>query len=160
MDVHQEAASVHLHQDTDLRAHVILDVGSSMPHQFSRNGRTLPAEVAFQSQVLVRDLLKLGLFSMNIQSMAGLQDEAGGIPVSFAKIPESLLGVGLHYAITVAPTVPGEGEPIVVIDELERHVRRLERHFGRIDVDMSLVARVAEHARERSIAPDLAHQEG
>ena len=160
MHTHNEAQSVQLHRDTDMRAQVLLDVGMSMPHQFSRNGRTFSAETAFQSQVLVRDLLKLGLFSMNIQLMAGLRDDTGNIPVSFARVPESLLGVGLHYAISVAPTDPQEEEPVVLIDNLEKHVQILERHFGQIDVDMGLVARVAQWARDTTLSPDFSNGEG
>lgn len=157
MDLQHEADSMQLHQDTDLRARVILDVGMRLPHQFSRNNRTFPASTAFQSQVLVRDLLKLGLFCMNIPSMAGLQDSEGNIPVSFARIPESLLGIGVRYAIRVSAD-PADYDPVIQIDDLERHVERIEAHFGPIDIDMGLVARVAQCAREASLAPEMSAQ--
>ncbi|MBW3243610.1 hypothetical protein KUV57_13130 [Epibacterium sp. DP7N7-1] len=154
MDLQHEADSMQLRQDTDLRALVILDIGMRLPHQYSRNDRTYPAQTAFQSQVLVRDLLKLGLFCMNIPSMAGIQDAEGTIPVSFARIPESILGIGLRYAIQVSAH-PSENDPILQIDDLEKNVKRIEAHFGPIDVDMGLVARVAQCAREASLAPEL-----
>ncbi|MCW3782566.1 DUF2608 domain-containing protein [Defluviimonas salinarum] len=157
-----ETESVRLDLDTDFRARVLLEVGMRCPHQFSRNGRTFPAGTAFLSQVLVRDLLKLGLFSLNIHSMAGLDERASGMPVSFARIPSSLLGIGLHYAIDVAPRDPDspDGAPVVLIDDLERHVQRIEAHFGPVDIDMGLVARVAQCAHDATAVPEAAAEGG
>lgn len=151
-----ERESQRLEQETDLKARILLEVGMQMPHRFSRNGRVFPAGQAFQSQVLVRDLLKLGLFAMNIPSMADLPDRLGERPVTFATVPEAFLGLALRYAVIVSES-SRDPEPIVEIDDLDRRVRRLEAHFGRIDIDMSLVARVAQCARDVSLSPELAN---
>jgi len=91
--------------------------------------------------------------------MAGLQDSQGNTPVSFARIPESLLGIGVRYAICVS-AAPSDHDPVIHIDDLERHVERIEAHFGPIDIDMGLVARIAQCAREVSLAPEMSAQGG
>ncbi len=156
--LHDEKESIEVSLSSDMKARVLLDIGASMPHRFSRNNRTLPAVSAFQSQVLVRDLLKLGLFSMNIPSMASIEGEGSRGGMSFNKVPDAILGMGIHYAVTVSPTDPEAGQdgPVILIDELERHVKRLEAHFGTIHVDMQVVSRVAQLAREATASPEFA----
>lgn len=145
-----EKESLEHSEDANYRAMVLLQTGMDKPHVYSRNDRIFGPDIAFQSQVLVRDLLKLGLFSMNIHSMAGLEDVDGNIPVSFARVPASLLSIGLDYAIDVAPTDANDEieVPVVSLDQLEYQIQRLEQHFGQIVVDISLVARVARLARD------------
>lgn len=145
-----EKESLAHDEDANYRASVLLATGMEKPHVYSRNDRIFGPDIAFQSQVLVRDLLKLGLFSMNIHSMAGLEDTGGNIPVSFARVPASLLSIGLDYAIDVAPTDANEeiSVPVVSLDQLELQIQRLEQHFGQIVVDISLVARIARLARD------------
>ncbi len=152
-----ESESIEVSQSSDMKARVLLDIGAAMPHRFSRNNVTLPAVSAFQSQVLVRDLLKLGLFSMNIPSMASIGNSGARDGISFSRIPDALLGMAIHYAVTVSPTDPEtpDDAPVILIDELERHVKRLEAHFGIIQIDMQVVSRVQQLAREAVTTPDL-----
>ena len=152
-----EEESLRSDRNADERAEVLLEIGLRSTHLFCRNGRTFGANVAFQSQVLVRDLLKLGLFSMRIHSMAGIEDAKDDIPVSFSRIPSSLLAVGLHYAIEVAPTDQNSelGAPVILLDELDLHIQKLEAHFSQIVVDMELVARISRLARLIPDMPDL-----
>lgn len=142
-----------LSRDRTLRAHVILDVARRLPQRYGKQGVELGAMTAFQRQPLVSDLLKLGLFSMNISRIIEL-GEANGENVTFSAIPSFLLGVGIHYAIEVAPTMasPMPGSPVVDVDRLERHVRRIEKHFGAVPVDAALVAEVAIQARAELMA--------
>jgi hypothetical protein len=148
MEAIDERESIEVGQKADIKARVLLDIGLRMPHKFSRNNLTLPPMTAFQSQVLVRALLKLGLFSMNIPSMATIEAPGHASGISFRKVPDAILAMGMHYAITVSPTDPDQDEPVILIDELERHVKRLEGHFGVIGVDMEVVSRIARLARE------------
>lgn len=144
------AAEIAIERDREIRAAVILDVAMRRPHRYSRQGIELGAMAALQSQPLVTDLVKLGLFSMNIEKIIALDEREDGEAVSFSRIPSFLLGVGVHYAIEVAPTLksPEGSPPVISVGGLENHVRRIEKHFGIIPVDSALVARVAILARD------------
>lgn len=146
-----EAKSIELREERGMHAQVLLQVGMDMPNQYHRNNRTFPAHTAFQSLPLVRDLLKLGLFCMNMPTMAQPQNGAGELGAAGIRAPEAILGVGFRYAISVM-SAPSPGSfPILQIDDLERHVSRIEKVFGQIDVDMGLVHEVGRLARRASV---------
>lgn len=142
-------------RDIEFKAKVLVETGRRSPHVFARNGRTFGPLVSFQSQPLVRDLMKLGIFSMNLQTMAELEATAPGA-AKFGKVPAALLAMGFHYAIDVAPgdVDPENGIRTVLVDDLERHVDRIETAFGQIDIDPQLVERVSIVARELTLMPD------
>ena len=143
------------HEELLLRANVLLEVGLTSPYRFTRNGHVLQADVAFQSAPLVRNLLKLGLFSMNLNSMISVNEQIEEDKLSYSRVPSFLLAVGLHYAIDVAPLDPASPaeDMVISLDALDAQVARLEKTFGTIAIDTELLGIIPSLARER-LAPD------
>lgn len=148
--------------DKEQQALMLLHLGGGSELQFHKNGVTIAPPLAFQSQALVRDLLKVGFFSMNIHSMAGVDVLPGAMPgVQGNGIPVALLGMAFHYALDAAPRrAAGKGPEIVEIADLEQQVALIERHFGAIDIDLDLVARVSILAANPALQADLAPRQG
>ncbi|MCE6959694.1 hypothetical protein LAZ40_11755 [Cereibacter sphaeroides] len=126
----------------DMQALMLLHLGNAVDVAFHKSGRTLRAPVAFRSQALVRDILKVGLFSMNVpgQDRAGEEGRSG---FAAPALPSALLGLAFHYALEAAPRAEGAPEETIDLGDLESHVALIERYFGPIGVDMDLVARVS-----------------
>jgi hypothetical protein len=154
--------------DTEEKAAMLLDLGAVTGVRFRKNGRVLGPPVAFQSQALTRDLLKIGFFAMNVHSMASMRpvsDPGTDLP----RLPAALLGVAFHYALEAAPRaivedpaesagrLPGD---IVDIPGLERQVLQIERSFGAIDIDMEVVAATAILAARAALPRDPAGDPG
>ncbi|MFG6083436.1 hypothetical protein ACEUZ9_004696 [Paracoccus litorisediminis] len=131
--------------DGELRAEVMLEAALARSHHFTKNGHVLPVELAFQSAELVTNLVKLGLFSMNMPNMSEMEASAEDGSISFNRVPAFLLAVGIDYAIEVAPTVdmlgPG-GAQVISLDALADHIDRIETHFGAITIDADLINRI------------------
>lgn len=82
---------------------------------------------------ILRNLMKLGAFSLNAPALE--QAPGGGLDPD--AIPAAMIGLGLDYALEVAPRVEGD-ENMISADGLEAHVARIEDTFGEIRVDDSL----------------------
>ena len=140
------------HERSRSQAALLLGVANSLPHKYTRNGLVLDATAAFQSHPLVENLLKLGIFSMNIPTMSGLEEAAHRAGVNFAAVPSALIATGIHYAISVAPRQKGfEGDeaPVICLDALAAHVAKIERELSEIHIDHGLVSSVRMAAQKR-----------
>lgn len=148
--------------DKDQQALMLLHLGGDVDVKFHKNGITVGSPTAFQSQSLVRDLLKVGFFSMNIHSMAGVDAMAGVMPaVPGSGLPAALLGMAFHYALEAAPRRQTDAGPAIVdIGDLEDQVTMIERHFGVIGIDLDLVARVAILAANPALQADFSPRHG
>lgn len=145
--------------DRELSAAGLLDVGLARKHHFTKNGHILPAEQAFQSSELISNLMKLGLFSMNIPLSDDASLDGDGL-VHTARIPVFLLAMGLDYAIEASPTIAEptqSGEPVISLDALAEHIAKIENGFGAISIDHELVDRIAMLANYRLMSrnPDM-----
>lgn len=166
MPVHVDAADTGEAREKTLdRAALLLEVAASCPHKYTRNGLVHNAQTAFQSKPLVTNLLKLGIFSMNIPTMSGLDEATEKVGVSFATVPSALLATGVHYAIAVAPRAEGpedEETPIICLDALEAHVMRIEKELSEIHIDHDLVAhiRVLAQRKLESLEPGVVAELG
>lgn len=142
--------------DVEERAEMILELGARVDVRFRKNGRVLGHPIAFQSQALTRDLFKIGLFAMNVHSMATMRPTSG-IGLGAPHLPAALIGMAFHYGLEAAPRAqiesPEEGD-IIEIADLERQVLLIERSFGAIDVDMDLVAETALRAAPSPLRRD------
>jgi hypothetical protein len=153
--------------DVEDRAAMLLEIGSRVDVRFRKNGRILGHPVAFQSQALTRDLFKIGLFAMNVHSMATMRP-ASSMGDAVPQLPAALIGMAFHYGLDAAPRAPAgdalEGDVIEIAD-LERQVLLIERSFGAIDIDMELVAETAMRAaptffrRDASVDPREGYRE-
>ena len=131
-------------------AELLLDLAEKCDVSFKKNGMTLSAEVAMLSPSLVVQLVKLGLFSLNVSSMARMgqgDDHDPGI-ARLPYIPSALLGLGFHYAMTAAPRDIDDAK-IVHVDALDEHIKFIERTFGDIDVDLELIDQIKHIANLR-----------
>jgi len=147
MSDHNESVDPAAEHDAGIRARVVHDLAAGSAEMFSKGGRVLEARVAIQSVPLLTDLMKVGLFSMNLDSASGPDRLArGGFPAE--RVSSFLLGVGMLYAIEVAPTVKSaDGIESISVEELAQHVRRIENSFGEIPVDRGMLTEVASIAR-------------
>lgn len=138
--------------DLKMRADVVFEALMLQDRTYERHGRKLSAGVAMQSEPLVTALLKTGLFATNIQSMVTLA-RGTDIPtgkVEFDQVPSFLLGMGAHYAVTVAPKMSGSADGAVVdVEALIVSTEKLEEVMGDIPVDKRLVEEVCKAARLR-----------
>ena len=65
-------------------------------------------------------------------------------------MPTMLIGMGFHYAIEVAPRSEDDGlGPIIDLNALSRHLRRIEGTMGLIEIDPRLLDAINRLARER-----------
>lgn len=146
-------------RDRELRAEVILEAVSTCPRVFTKNGLVHPVKVAMQSTELVTNLIKLGLFSINVPNMSEMQEAADGEGISFDRVPSFILGMAVHYAVEAAPIAAEpspDGTPMVSLDDLASHVERIEEVFGTVSVDHDLVNGVARLAARRLVAMEPA----
>lgn len=152
--------------DRALRALIILEAGCAQACTFTKNGHVLQPQVALQSVDLLRDLMKLGLFCLNIPiSGAKTEDDEEDGETRFDRFPSFFLGMSIHYAITVAPALEDfdpEGRavsrrpgvvPTIDLERLSDHVSRIEREFGVVPVDDELIARASQLATHRLRGP-------
>ena len=149
MEEHGYSADVARENDSAMRATVVYEVASAVPHLFSHGGNVLAAPVALQSKPLLVDLMKVGLFSMNLDSASSFERRSGtAFPAD--RISSFILGMAVLYAIEVAPTEnSAEDPPVVSLDALNRHVRRIEAAFGEIPVDLAMISQVTRIANVR-----------
>lgn len=140
--------------EKEKQALMLLLLGGKADVRFHKNGVTVAPPLAFQSQALVRDLLKVGFFSMNVHSMARMAHLHGDLPAS-------MLGMAFHYALEAAPRMDPElGADVVRISDLERQVNEIEAMQGPIDIDLDFVARVALLAADPGRQADFAPRDG
>lgn len=149
---HTEDQAAARDGDLRMRADVVFEALMLQDRSYERHGRKLSAGVAMQSEPLVTALLKTGLFATNIQSMVTLargRDVPAG-KVEFDQVPSFLLGMGAHYAVSVAPKMSGsQDETIVDVGALIASTEKLEEVMGDIPVDRRLVEEVCKTARLR-----------
>lgn len=125
----------------------MLAIATSLPHRYVHGGHVAGAMEAMQSPELVGNLVKLATFC------AGLED-ASRHSLSIGKgsisLPTMLIGMGFHYAIEVAPRSEDDGQgPVIDLQALARHLRRIEGVVGMIEIDPRLLDAVTRLARER-----------
>lgn len=142
----------------DGRARLMIRIASTCPHLYAKDGRALTFDLAFQREALVSDLLKTGLFAMNLHRHVSAGREGRSLGVG--GMPSFLVASGLHYAIVAAPLEAGSapGRPVVDVDALSRQVDRVERTFGTIPVDHALAARMSGFARARAARPGASRE--
>lgn len=126
------------------QAEALLDIALSLPRRYSHAGMIVGAREAMQNVDLARDLLKLATFSAGLEDAVNASLEEAGRDIH---APTVLLGMGLHYAIEVAPA-RAPGDPID-LSLLAQHVRRIEGAVGLIAVDPRLLDGISRLARER-----------
>lgn len=129
------------------QAEDMLAIATSLPHRYRHGGHVAGAREAMQNPELVGNLVKLGTFC------AGLEDASKhslAVARGSISMPTMLIGMGFHYAIEVAPRSEDDGlGPIIDLNALSRHLRRIEGTMGLIEIDPRLLDAINRLARER-----------
>lgn len=131
----------------DNQAAALIAIATSLPHRYRHGGVNANGLQAMQNPDVVGDLVKLGIFCAGLEEASRhvLASKHDGIA-----LPTMLIGIGLHYAIEVAPRAEDDGHgPVIDTRGLERHVRRIEAAMGLIQIDPRLLDAVNRLARER-----------
>lgn len=116
----------------------ILDEGAPM---FERDGRRLEAPVALRTISVGTDLLKLGLFALNIHSLARLNQDTPAVRA--LPLPGELLGLAFDFALETAPATDVDGRRCISVRDLARLTALIEASFGEIRVDPALAEELA-----------------
>ena len=134
-------------------ADLVLRVAQTVDTCFEKYGYVIKADEALQSSQVTGCLLKMGLFSLNLTSMARMSDPESnhydpGIeakaPDLFRQgvlcVPENLIGIAVHHALEVAPDIGDQSmDNVINVNQLEAHVEKLEAIAGEIRIDKALV---------------------
>lgn len=121
-------------------AALLRDLARKSSVRFFRLGVERSSEEILHYPEVVSCLLKIGLFSLNISSMArmGAPDEGDPPLLRLPVMPAAILGLGFDYALEAAPRVEGL-DNVIDVSRMIRHVRNIEAWFGSIDLDSELV---------------------
>lgn len=138
-------------RETDQAALAMVLLSEAHDCSFRLNGQPLRAPKAMMSSDLVTDLMKVGIFSLNLQAGHSPRDESKPVSGFGAQL---LIATGFDYAIEAVPRAAGD--PLSInLEDLRDHVRRIEGVFGTIPVDQYLVSRVTMQANDRNnFAPE------
>jgi len=161
----QERGEGDLDRDIDVRAWLLVLGAAGSRRSFEQGGHILGPVEALQHHPLVVDLMKLGLFSLNVDMFArenpGIaipEDFQVGGEVTLANVPLFLIAMGFLYAIKVAPNSDegeDEDENVISLDGLRSHIARIEGSMGSIAYDPILTSRVTTLAAELVNSPDF-----
>lgn len=134
-------------RETDQAALAMVLLSEYHDCSFRLKGLPLRAPRALMSSELVTDLMKVGIFSLNLQAGQGPQTAHKDPLTGFGA--QALIAVGFDYAIEAVPRDPDDPEA-VNLEDLRDHVRTIEGVFGAIPVDQYLVSRITMQAQARA----------
>ena len=124
-------------------ARLLCDLADHSGARFAWGARALDPLDALRHEEVTLSLLKLGLFSMGIMTMAKMEVAPSPSLAPLPFVPAAILGLGFSYAIDVAPK---GASGAISVEALHEHVGWIEKHFGPVAVDRELAAQVTRHA--------------
>jgi hypothetical protein len=128
------------------KAILICHIASEVDVSFTLRDRALPALQALQDNRVVVALMKVGMFSLGIRSMAGREDFAEAALndlVGIAHVPKGLLGLGMRYGLMAAPRDERGYAPVEMLLD---HVDRFQQSYGAIDIDREVANAITAEA--------------